>query len=154
MPQLTPGRGAWGSWTCHFPHFRCPHRPPLLSSPLPPLHLLPTRSRATSSLPVVLKRNLQHVHEFHRAQIVPCPRFLLGGCLALACAGPSLNGHIVGLAGAGREGRYEDVGNQLHLSPLSCAGRAEEVVVGRGVDGYDVQRVVVSVSVTLAGGRF
>ncbi|KAH9069595.1 hypothetical protein EDB83DRAFT_2373616, partial [Lactarius deliciosus] len=41
------------------------------------LRLLPTRSRAASPRPVVLKRNLQHVHEFHRVRIVPCPRFPL-----------------------------------------------------------------------------
>ncbi|KAH9069541.1 hypothetical protein EDB83DRAFT_2373032, partial [Lactarius deliciosus] len=58
------------------------------------LHHLPTRSRATSSRPVVLKRNLQHTYEFHRARIVPCPRFPLGCCLALACAGPLLNQHM------------------------------------------------------------
>ncbi|KAH9069578.1 hypothetical protein EDB83DRAFT_2373456, partial [Lactarius deliciosus] len=71
------------------------------------LRLLPTRSRAASSRPVVLERNLQHVHEFHRAQIVPCPRFPLDGCLA--CAGPLLNRYIFRLACAGREGLYEDV---------------------------------------------
>ncbi|KAH9069471.1 hypothetical protein EDB83DRAFT_437408 [Lactarius deliciosus] len=30
-------------------------------------------------------------NEFHRARIAPRPRFPLGGCLALACAGPLLN---------------------------------------------------------------
>ncbi|KAH9069568.1 hypothetical protein EDB83DRAFT_2373342, partial [Lactarius deliciosus] len=70
------------------------------------LRHLPTRSRATGSRPVVLKRNLQHTYKFHRARIVPCPRFPLGCCLALACAGPLLNQHMT--CGSGREGQYED----------------------------------------------
>ncbi|KAH9069572.1 hypothetical protein EDB83DRAFT_2373397, partial [Lactarius deliciosus] len=69
------------------------------------LRLPPARSRAASSGPVVLECNLQHVHEFLRVRIVPCPRFPLGCCLALAYAGPLLNRHIVQLARAGREGR-------------------------------------------------
>ncbi|KAH8983646.1 hypothetical protein EDB92DRAFT_1561997 [Lactarius akahatsu] len=86
-------------------------------------------------------------HEFFRTRIVPSPRLSIGRRLARACTGPLLTS----LTYAGRQGRYEDVCYQLSLSPplflglVRAAPRRCEWREGRRVDGYDIERVVVSV---------
>ena len=80
----------------------------LLCRFLRPPPFLPSRSCAASRTePVTLKRVLKDVHELVRARIVPRTRFPLG-----CSAEPVLDRDIVGLARAGREGRYEDVRHQ------------------------------------------